>query len=452
MRMTRIAHLLAALAFGGITFLVAGSALAQPAHPAVGQMLGAAANKGDARINAIRTQLQQEPRPAAVDAAAAARLNTEATAAARNGDTDTALRLWKQALQADPGHAAYLANVGLVLLKLNRPAEAIEGFSRALELDPGNWRIWFNLGRALAANKMQAEAASSFYLATHFSDAPDDVLDLLRSQARNAESSMELTNASRMALSLGAAKASDPATRAANRVKPAADIEGFKSLVLNQSERFDLSKPGNTKDVLYKRAEQSYMDGYLQGREQTYFQNAVWALRKAAFLGHAEAPGLLGIILANGYTTIAGQNAAPDVDEALKLFQLSDARGGTMGVVGMGDLAMAGKGQPANTAKGIGLYEKAAAAKNELAARRLIALTLEAKDPKIVADAKAALARAEVAPSFVASVVHTRTAGNREMIQLICVSLEDDMANAARRGNKMDLIYLRSMAQQLHCK
>lgn len=451
MRITRIAHLLAALAFGGVTLIAATPSLAQPAQPAIGQMLGAAANKGDAQIDAVRAQLQQAPRPAAVDAASAARFNTEANAAARAGDTETALRLFQQAHRADPGHASYLSNAALMYLKLNRPAEAADGFAKALELDPGNWKMWFNLGRALAANKMQTEAASSFYVAIHFADAPDDVLGLLRNLSRQRDSSIELVNASRMAVALGAPKAGDPTTLAANRIKPAADVEGFKSLVLNQSESFDLTKPGVTKDSLYKQALQSYMDGYLQGREQTYFQNAVWALRKAAFLGHAEAPGLLGIILANGYTTIAGPKASPDVDEAQKLFQLSGTRGGTMGVVGMGDLAMAGKGQPASAAKGIGLYEKAAAAKNELAARRLIALTLEAKDQKTVGDAKAALARAEVPPAFVASVVHTRTTGNRQAIQLICVSLEDDIASATRKGNRTDLIYLRSMAQQLHC-
>lgn len=450
MNPARISRLLCSLAFSGL-FLAAGPGLAQPMPPQLTQMLDWAANRDDTRIDAAKAQLQQRPRPAAPDAAAATRLNADAATAARAGDHEAALRLWTEAQQADPGNVAALGNRGLTFMKLNRPAEAVKVFAAALELDPGNVRLWFNLGRAYAANKMQAQAASSFYLATHFSESPDDMLDLLRKQAASPDSDMDLVNASRLALSLAARKASDPATRAASRVRAAADIDGYKSLALNQSERFDLTKPGASKDGLYKQGETAYMDGHLLGREGTRFQNAVWALRKSAFLGHAEAPGLLGIILANGYTTIAGAKAAPDYEEAHKLFALSSARGGSMGDVGRGDLAMRGLGQPADPAKGIGLYEKAAAAKNELAARRLIALMMDTKTPKLAAEAKAALARAEVPASFVASVVHTSTAPTPAFTQMLCAMLEDDMAKALRTGDRSQMRAAQSIARQLSC-
>jgi tetratricopeptide (TPR) repeat protein len=302
------------------------------------------------------------------------RLHESAVAAAKAGDYDKALRLWTEAQKADPGNARYPSNIASMYLKMHRQNDALAAARQALELDPANAHAWVNLGNAYVANGKVADAAASFYLALHFADKPEVYREQFRALASRREGSSDLVAAARMVMEQGSQSRRGAEFNAfdASGVRPAPDIGGFKSLQLTSSQRFDLSKPGMNGDSLYKSAAQSYLDGYMSNREETYYQNAVWFSAKSAFLGHPDAPGLLGIVLAEGYTTIAGKKAAPDFDEARKLSELSVARGGTMGYVGLGDLAFFGKGEPADAHKGIQLYGKAAARSNELAARRLV--------------------------------------------------------------------------------
>lgn len=61
------------------------------------------------------------------------------------GDMAEAERALRQAVQADPGHAAAHRELGLVLQKLNRPAAAAEMLERAARLDARNAKVHYSL-------------------------------------------------------------------------------------------------------------------------------------------------------------------------------------------------------------------------------------------------------------------------------------------------------------------
>jgi tetratricopeptide (TPR) repeat protein len=54
------------------------------------------------------------------------------------GDSDQALELYRQVLTLDPQHAPTHQRIGFLLLKKQRPREAIKYFDAALQLDPAN--------------------------------------------------------------------------------------------------------------------------------------------------------------------------------------------------------------------------------------------------------------------------------------------------------------------------
>src|SRR5688500_17169974 len=71
----------------------------------------------------------------------------QAEEARRRGDDGAAARLWRQALEYDPGSAVALNGLGMQALARNDPeAEAL--FARATQADPGAAALWMNLATA----------------------------------------------------------------------------------------------------------------------------------------------------------------------------------------------------------------------------------------------------------------------------------------------------------------
>jgi Flp pilus assembly protein TadD len=70
-------------------------------------------------------------------------------AAYAEGDYATALAKFQAALEKNPQDTDSLSNLGQVLVKMNRPADAIPYLSRAASLAPDQWTYQFNLARAL---------------------------------------------------------------------------------------------------------------------------------------------------------------------------------------------------------------------------------------------------------------------------------------------------------------
>jgi Flp pilus assembly protein TadD len=70
-------------------------------------------------------------------------------AAYREGDYAAALAEFQAALEKNPQDTDALSNLGQVLVKMNRPADAIPYLARAASLAPDRWAYQFNLARAL---------------------------------------------------------------------------------------------------------------------------------------------------------------------------------------------------------------------------------------------------------------------------------------------------------------
>ena len=70
-------------------------------------------------------------------------------AAYGEGDYAAALTQFQAAIEKNPQDTDALSNLGQVLVKMNRPADAIPYLTRAVSLAPSQWAYQFNLARAL---------------------------------------------------------------------------------------------------------------------------------------------------------------------------------------------------------------------------------------------------------------------------------------------------------------
>lgn len=66
------------------------------------------------------------------------------------GDFASAAEQYRQAVDSDPGNIEALNNLGQVLVRLDRVAEAVEYLRRGVALAPDYWALRFNLARAHA--------------------------------------------------------------------------------------------------------------------------------------------------------------------------------------------------------------------------------------------------------------------------------------------------------------
>ncbi len=74
------------------------------------------------------------------------------------GPPAAAMARFEEALRLDPGHARALDNLGMVLFRLGRTAEARQRLERALAVDPRNAVAHNNLGALLLAERRPADA------------------------------------------------------------------------------------------------------------------------------------------------------------------------------------------------------------------------------------------------------------------------------------------------------
>jgi tetratricopeptide (TPR) repeat protein len=72
----------------------------------------------------------------------------EGTLAYGAGDYEMALQRFQAAVEQNPDDAESLSNLGQVLVKLGRTAEAVPYFDRAVQILPTRWAYQFNLARA----------------------------------------------------------------------------------------------------------------------------------------------------------------------------------------------------------------------------------------------------------------------------------------------------------------
>lgn len=70
-------------------------------------------------------------------------------AAYQEGDYAAAVTQFQAAIEKNPQDTDSLSNLGQVLVKINRPADAIPYLTRAVALAPDQWTYQFNLARAL---------------------------------------------------------------------------------------------------------------------------------------------------------------------------------------------------------------------------------------------------------------------------------------------------------------
>lgn len=95
-----------------------------------------------------------------------------ATLAYGAGDYATALAQFQTAVERNPQDTDALSNLGQVLVRLNRPADAIPYLQRASTLMPDRWAYQFNLARALGLVGRMAESIQGYRRAQEL--FPDD--------------------------------------------------------------------------------------------------------------------------------------------------------------------------------------------------------------------------------------------------------------------------------------
>ena len=96
----------------------------------------------------------------------------QATVAAEAGDLEHARALLEGIVAQDPRSAEALTNLGAVLMRLGRAAEAVGPLARAVEIDPARADFRFNYARGLGAAGDWAASVEAYRAAMGL--APDD--------------------------------------------------------------------------------------------------------------------------------------------------------------------------------------------------------------------------------------------------------------------------------------
>jgi len=160
----------------------------------VQQMIELAAANDERGVVEMQRMLEQNPRPAASDPAAAGAALQRGLAALRQDNVDTALTAFQQASQADPGNVEAVNHLGLIYRKLGRLPDAERALQQALSLEPGRAVAWFQLAQVYSLQNDGRRALGALANTYRYAQNSMRAEEILRNIAEN-EAADTLRNA-----------------------------------------------------------------------------------------------------------------------------------------------------------------------------------------------------------------------------------------------------------------
>ncbi|RUQ29045.1 MAG: tetratricopeptide repeat protein [Candidatus Competibacteraceae bacterium] len=167
----------------------------------VQQMIERAAANDEHGVVAMQRMLEQNPRPAAADPAAANAMLQAGLAALRQDDSNAALTAFQQAVQMDPGNIEAANHLGLVYRKLGQWTEAERALQQALSLEPTRAVAWFQLAQVYGLQNDVQRATGALANTYRYAQNPMRAEEILRNIAEN-EAADTLRNAALATLRL----------------------------------------------------------------------------------------------------------------------------------------------------------------------------------------------------------------------------------------------------------
>jgi len=160
----------------------------------VQQMIDLAAADNAQGVETMQRMLEQNPRPAAIDPAAANAALQWGKAALQQDNLDDALKAFQQAVQDDPGNIEAFNYLGLLYRKRNRFADAERALQHALALEPDRAGSWFQLAQIYGLQNDQRRALGALANTYRYAQNPMKAEEILRYIAEN-EAADTLRNA-----------------------------------------------------------------------------------------------------------------------------------------------------------------------------------------------------------------------------------------------------------------
>lgn len=179
---------LAAAACFLLTLASAPPAEAAPAKAAdvpkaVLDMVSASEANDEARVQALRAQIESLSPPTRGDRRTARKANDRGLEALKGEDFDAALAAFTEAAAADPADVEVLNNLAHTQFRAGRFKEAEQTLLRVLTLAPGRTNAWAELGRIHGALGSKDKAVSAFRTAYRFSKNQEKTAGYLKNLA-----------------------------------------------------------------------------------------------------------------------------------------------------------------------------------------------------------------------------------------------------------------------------
>ncbi len=152
------------------------------------QMIELAATRDENGVTAMQLMLEQNPRPAPLDAAVAQAALRRGQAALQADDLDAALGAFQQASENDPGNAEAANYLGLVYRKFDRLPDAESALLQALALEPSRAVAWFQLAQIYALMNDARRTLGALANTYRFAQNPMRAEEILRNIAENEAS------------------------------------------------------------------------------------------------------------------------------------------------------------------------------------------------------------------------------------------------------------------------